>query len=299
MLLKSLLFRSAGVAALTLALSLPTASADEAALGPVESFEAWRDTMSEGRFGDTFALLPERYQNDVNRLTSTFAEKMDADIWEGVVGILGTISNILNNKKEIVAGTKFFGNMGEEEQAKVMENWDNAAEMTAAFTESDVLDLEVWKKGNVGKVLNGPFSDFVEGLTKMEIPGQEGLGDAMEKMKGAKAELVSEDGDSAVLRVTDPKGHAEERRIQRVQGRWVPAQIAEGWDDGIAQASGALDQMKFDAPEFQQQKMAMMMGFGMAHQMLKQLEEAKSSEDFDRTIDAMRKLFGAAIPNQL
>ena len=54
--------------------------------------------------------------------------------------------------------------------------------------------------------------------------------------------------------------------------------------------------MDFDSEEFQQQKLMVMMGIGMANQMLKQLEEAKSSEEFDRAIESMQKLFGGGGP---
>jgi len=48
--------------------------------------------------------------------------------------------------------------------------------------------------------------------------------------------MVSRDGDQATLRMTAPDEEPEDVQLTRVEGRWVPSEMAADWDVKVAAA---------------------------------------------------------------
>ena len=93
---------------------------------------------------------------------------------------------------------------------------------------------------------------------------------------------MSRDGDQATLRLSAPDEDPEEVDLTRVEGRWVPSDMAADWDKNIAEAKQKLADASDE--EIQQSSMQAMMVIGMIDGVLTQLETVETSEQLEQAI---------------
>ena len=73
--------------------------------------------------------------------------------------------------------------------------------------------------------------------------------------------------------------------MAKVEGRWVPAEMADEWAQGIEDARQGLAEM---TPEkMAAQKTQIMMFFGMADALIDQIASLQTPEEFDAAIGPM------------
>ena len=75
----------------------------------------------------------------------------------------------------------------------------------------------------------------------------------------------------------------EEVRLTKVEGRWVPTEMAMGWSKGIEKARKGLEKMASDKSSTMQAKM----GLGMANAVLDQMENANTQEEFNEVFNSL------------
>ena len=104
-------------------------------------------------------------------------------------------------------------------------------------------------------------------------------------LKQTEVEVVSRDGDTATLRMTAPGEDPEEVQLTRVEGRWVPSEMATDWDQNIADARQKIAAVTDE--EIQQGSMQAMMMIGMVDGALTQLETIETAEEFDQALQGI------------
>jgi hypothetical protein len=108
------------------------------------------------------------------------------------------------------------------------------------------------------------------------------------------AKLVSSAGDTASVELTKPDGTKETVELTRVEGKWVPKDMADQWASKIGEAQAALAGMQIKPEEKQQA----MMITGMASGMIDTFLNAKTQADFDAAINGVLPLLSGALPGQ-
>ena len=106
--------------------------------------------------------------------------------------------------------------------------------------------------------------------------------DFTQKLKKTKIEVVSRDGDQATVRASAPDEEPEDLQFTRVEGRWIPSDMAAEWDQNIADAKQRLATLSDE--EIQQKSMQAMMAIGMVDGMLDELESVETSEQLEQAI---------------
>jgi hypothetical protein len=98
-------------------------------------------------------------------------------------------------------------------------------------------------------------------------------------------ETVAVADDTATLRLTTANEEPEEVEMVRVEGRWIPADLAEEWPEMMANARRQLDEM---TPEnMESMKTQAMMGLGMAEGLIEQIATIETAEQFDAAVGPM------------
>ena len=97
--------------------------------------------------------------------------------------------------------------------------------------------------------------------------------------------MISSEGDSATLRMTAPDEEPEDMQLTRVEGRWVPNDMAEDWDQNVAEARQKLSEVTDE--EIQQGSMQAMMMIGMVDGVLAELETVETAEEFELAIQGL------------
>jgi hypothetical protein len=229
--------------------------------------------------------LPPTYQRDITELTHAVAGKMDPQLWNGAFGLLNKAVRVLRDKKQYFLESSFMAAAGDE-RARVESNWDAAvAAMDALFT-SDVSNLEKLKTMDWERFLSTTCVEIMDRVS--EISSDQGSDQAVDfvtTLRKTTVETVSRDGEEAVVRISAPGEDPEEIPLTRVEGRWVPTDMAEEWSDKVAEARERIAAISEE--EMAEGTMQAMMMFGMVEGVLDQLAAVNSQEEFEQAIQGM------------
>jgi hypothetical protein len=107
----------------------------------------------------------------------------------------------------------------------------------------------------------------------------------LEDLASVKVETLDIAGDRATLRISSDNHPPEDVEMVKVEGRWVPAEMADEWTTGIEEARQNLAEL---TPEtMAAQKTQIMMFFGMANGLIDQIASLQTPEEFDAAIGPM------------
>lgn len=253
----------------------PEVVVDDSAEGAIRSII---EGLSSGNAGVVWSAMPEGYQKDVTELVQGFGSGVDVTLWQHITGTIGQIESVLSNKAEFIVNSPAVQDSGQADQIKAA--LPGIAAMLKTLAES--LDLEALKAFDGEKFFNGPASQLLtqgDALSKLSPQAA-----SLSSLKTATVETVSEDGDNAILRITNPQDPSETQEVPfvRVEGHWLPADLVKDWDTNIAMAK----QQLVGLPEASRQA-AMQVGMvtGMITAGLAPLEAAEDQEQFNLALE--------------
>jgi hypothetical protein len=230
--------------------------------------------------------LPPSYQKDITEITHAFAGRMDPAVWDAAFGLGRKASAILRDKKALFLGTEMLQATGDDRQ-RIEAGWDSVVSVLDSFFSSDVTRLETlktidWERylATTGRQLMGQAAEVSkargDNAYEREFAG---------KLQQTKVELVSRDGDQAVVRMTAPGEEPEELPLVRVEGRWVPAEMAADWD---AKVSAARDKLASITDEEIAQGSAQAMALiGMVDAMVTELAAVETADQLNEKLKGM------------
>jgi hypothetical protein len=230
--------------------------------------------------------LPPSYQKDINDLTHAFANKMDPEVWSAAFALGLKTAEVLGSQKQYIFGSSLMDAAGEE-KAEIEGNWDAAVALMKDFFSSDVANLETLKTINWERFLSTTGAEIAARAATISTEKSDDgdYEDAIALLRKTTVELVSRDGDHATVKVTAPDEEPEEVSLTQVEGRWVPSDMADEWDEHMAEAREGIEQIT--AEQITENKVQAMGFFGMADAMLDQLAAAGSQEEFDETVQGI------------
>jgi hypothetical protein len=230
--------------------------------------------------------LPPTYQRDITELTHAVADKVDPELWNGVFGLGSQVAVVLRDKREYFLNSSMMNAAGEE-RARIEENWDTAVAALDGFFTSEFSNLENLKTMDWEGFLSTTAVDIMDRVVEIQAEkgAEEDFEDIAAKLRNTTVETVSRDGDVATVRVSTPGEDPEEVSVTRVEGRWVPTDMAEDWDTNMAEAKENIANVTEE--QMAQAKMQAMMVFGMVQAGLDQLAATNSQEEFDQAIQGL------------
>lgn len=261
--------------------------------GP-DSFVRSAVKAAEGEPQALWTALPESYQKDVQGLLQSFAGGMNEQLWNDGFKIAQKTVKVLETKRELILGhPRLKGVLTDDEVAK---GWDPAVRVLSALVNSDIKSLEGVKKLDVEKFLGGPVASMLEdamktaelAAAKMPGPDAKELTSFRSKLKTAKISVEKKDGDTATVKIEVEGEEPELQEMVRVEGKWIPKELADQWPGAIAQAKLAVAALKIGPETVVQFNMMK----GMIDPVLDGLLQAKTQEEFDAQIAAVMKALG-------
>ncbi len=228
-----------------------------------------------------FALLPESYQDDLNGVVKDFATRMDADIWNGLRDRCSKIASIAKGKRSIIIeAINKAAPMPEADAGKIVTSFDQTVKLLSTLSGSKLTDLNALRKGNIAKLLASDGRGTMENLSNIfaNVPSLEQSENPWAVMKSTKIELVESADDSATLKIIT-SDDSTELKMTKVEGVWIPADMAEEWNDTISEMTESISAIDFTTDEGKQQKTQIMAMFGMVDGIITQLEGAKTADD--------------------
>jgi hypothetical protein len=251
---------------------------------PDGTFTTVMHSLAEGKPEVVWAALPASYQKQLqDEVVRTFATKMDADIYNKGVAVLKKLSGILSSKKDFIipqltAHPMF--QMAQVDKAKVEQNWGKVIGLVDTVLASELGDLNKLKSVDVGsflRVTGGKVMGQIAALSALSEQDPYAK-EFKAKLSAVTAEIVSTEGDTATVKVATAGESPDTIKFVKVEGKWLPEDMVEGWNDFIAKAKEQIDQIK---PETLTAQKPQIMGvLAGVEAMLDQLANAKTAEEF-------------------
>jgi hypothetical protein len=235
--------------------------------------------------GILWEALPPSYRTDINDLTRAFAAAMDAELYDRSMALLRRAVEVLQEKQPIILRSQTVAGSGVD-VAALERGMTGALAAGHALLTSPVATLEGLGAIDWQKFLSttgGQLMTLADGAPAAgaEAPAEQPL--AM--LRGLKVETVSTTGDAAVLRLTSGDREPKEIKLTRVEGRWVPTEMAEQWPQKVAEAKAKLAEL---TPErFAELKPQALMGLAMAEGFVGQVAAIQTPEEFDAAVGPM------------
>ena len=224
------------------------------ALTQEEAVKQWEAALRSGDAKKVVALFPDSYVKDANKVIQSFAENMDEELWNRSRETAALFVDVLAVQSENALGGGAFMGMqipksDEEKNKQVREG----LKALANFLRSDSMGLRALRKSDVATLASG----LMPAISKLA------------------AESKPADKDE-----TPPSSPFADIQMRQVEGKWIPADMAKGWKEGIDNALKGIKDMDFASAEGQATKAQVMTMMTSMQPMFKRLESAKSPEDF-------------------
>ncbi len=234
------------------------------------------------------AMLPASYQQDVTKLVHDFAGKLDAEMYDKSMETLAKAAKLLTDKKEFFLNSQMLAQMPADDKAALSANWDTIVGMLDAVANSEIKSLDGLKTVDIRKFLKGTGSKVMAGM--QNLPDS-----PLKDLAQMKAEIVETTEDGVVsLKITRGEATVETEDFTQVEGRWIPVEMSEDWEEAMTEARARIDSL---TPEVMQaQKVQVMSVLATVNAVLDQLAAAKTQAEFDQTVAGLMNMMGGMIP---
>ncbi|MDZ4821481.1 MAG: DUF4878 domain-containing protein, partial [Planctomycetota bacterium] len=235
-----------------------------------------------------WAALPEKHKKDVKDLIVAFADQADQDVYEQGFAVFNKAGKLLASKKEFILNHP----MVAAQKESIAPNYDVAVALFSDIGNSDIKTLEGLKKTDPGTFLADTGSKVMKKskeIAKSVAP--EAAKNKLDSFSGVKATVVKSEGDKATVKVTGADGKEHEEELTKIDGKWLPTDLVEKWDDQIKGAKEAISKYKL-TPE---QKTQALDAIKQLDATLDKMLAANSQDEFNAAVgEAMSK--ASALP---
>jgi hypothetical protein len=242
--------------------------------------------------------LPVSYQQDISQLTHDLANKMDPELYAKLFAFAQKTSAVLLEKKEYILGSSMVS-LSPEDLEDLESGWDTSLVALDTLLHSEISNIETLKTIDFHNFLSTTGTALMDqaAAASKQDPDDPFENEFKAKINGLQVELIESGEDTATVKLTVPEEDPEELKLVKVENRWVPADLAETWDEEIAEAKQQIAEL--DQEEMDQVKMQAMLFLAMAESFVDQLAAIQSSEEFDQLAQNLFGSFmGGATPPQ-
>jgi hypothetical protein len=255
--------------------SPPAATPDAAVRAVLEGIERKELTA-------LWQFLPASYQRDLQTLVRQTGERMDPEVWDRSMAVVRHAAQVMKSKEKWLQTpaaneppvTGPAAQMGPVNYAQLAQLLELLADSELGRTETlKTLDLGAWT-GKVGRPLLEQISVFARRMPADPLARTlTGLQDLKFRSRDVK-------DDSATVEIVMPNESPVEVPYVKIDGKWIPVDLANGWIEGLGQAQARLAVVL--APDnLATLKPQLLTGLNVMDDWLKRLEEAPSKEAFD------------------
>lgn len=274
-----------------------TAPADDSAQASVRFA---LDALESGQPVVVWNALPAKHQNDVNDVVRSFAGTMDPDVWNQVVDLVRGLQEVLEEKPDFFANHPMIAGSS---SGAAKETIPKLATMLKTIVDG-VGDLESLQTFDGQKFVGSTATSV---LTQMEDIGQmftqsPAAANPFASLTNVEIETIDSTEKSAELRFTFPDGHVENQNFMKMDGKWIPMDLVQNWDENIKNAK---DQIKKLPETMKSAKVKVIAVSGMVNGMISGLKNAETQEQFDGVLNSivgqammMSGMMGGAAPPQ-
>ncbi|MFM8285949.1 MAG: hypothetical protein ACKOGA_04390, partial [Planctomycetaceae bacterium] len=238
--------------------------------------------LEKRRLRAVWDFLPGSYQSDLQRITRQVGERMDPTLWKRAWAIPPRLAQLMRERGEWML----------QPAGNTPTRPDAPQPLTAADLKqlADCLDLlansELGDTSRLQTVDLGAWCDRVGGMVlgQVEVFARRMPGDSLAQtlavLSDVQVQSAERSGDEATVQLSTPGGAPVPVEYVRVEGKWIPRDLAEGWVEGLGQAQARLavylnsENLESNRPQWESVLAA-------TEEWLTRLERAEGKEKFD------------------
>jgi hypothetical protein len=224
--------------------------------------------------------LPASYQQDVADLSWEFADAVDPAVFDRAVAVARKGAVVLQSKKDLILSSQYL-EQSQMDAVTVDALWEASVHMLDALLASDLADLAALREIDVEGLLASTGTAIMDYAAQMPTEGEEmvSFSERVAVWEQTDVEVLSEDGDNAVLLLTVPDEEPMEVRMVRIEDRWIPVDLATQWPVAVEQARARIEM--FGSDEAAQTRMQVLFGIGIAEGFIDQIDQMETTDEFD------------------
>ena len=254
--------------------ALAQGSADQAVMAVVAG-------LKEDQPQVIWQALPASYQDDVSGLVREFAGQMEDSLWDQTFGTLAKLTRVLDEKRQFVLEHPAVA-----EQLSKSPNaeatYDAVVILLRTLLSSDISSLQRLSDFDGERFLATTGSQVIAQMGDLAALAPDSK-ETLDEISSLSVTLSRTEGERAWVLIEKPDEKTEEVEFVLVEGKWIPARMAEGWDSGIAGAREQLGQVDFDPAQTAQAGAMLTMVDGAMEGLL----AAQTSEQFQASVQGM------------
>jgi hypothetical protein len=229
-------------------------------------------------------FLPASYQADLNDLIHVFAGRMDGEIWRKSVTVLRKLAGVLKSKQQFLPQIGPPRKNGE----PPVGDWGKFSEMLETLMASDLADLDRLKSADAGRLLATAGGQmFVQIRMISSLTAQDEFSESLNRLADLRVTLISSTTERATLKFEAPNDQPTVVEFLRIEGKWIPQNLAEEWIEKVGEARAWLSLLSPDT--FAERKPEYLEVLTTAESALDTLARANSQEEFNGSV--MQALF--------
>ncbi|MEQ9408490.1 MAG: hypothetical protein RIK87_12220 [Fuerstiella sp.] len=230
--------------------------------------------------------LPPSYQTDINDIVRTFGASMDAEVWKQVMSLLGNVHQLLVDKQEFIVNHPAIAESENPEAAK--ESVGHVAGLLKTILDStgNLEKLKQFDGGEFMKTSGSALVKQIDAMARLAPTGPAAGPVGLAALDAVQIETVTSTDTTATLKMTSPDGKEEEQEFVKVDGKWLPKDMAENWDQQVSDAKQGLAELP---AQMGQMRMQVAMATGMVSGILTPLQSAETQEQFNQAVAGLQQ----------
>lgn len=247
---------------------------------PEETMKHVTAQLGDGKPEVLWDALPASYQNDASGLVHEFGKTVDQETYNAGFGLVQKVVKILETKKEfILALPQLQQNPAKPELEK---NWDKLVGFVSKIANCELTDSSKLATLDVRQFLATTGSGIMKDAMALALlapqkPNEARI-DPQIMFRNTKAEIVNQTPDSATLKMTAPGEQPKELQVVKVEDKWIPKEMADGWKQAVLDAKAGLAKLK--AENNKQNKDMALAQIKQVDAMLDQVLATKTADEF-------------------
>ncbi len=244
------------------------------------------EQLAEGNGGILWKAMPASYQTDVNSIVQLASSKVDAELYNKSFALIDRLADVADKQKAFILNTELGGAKPEEQIAKVEAAWPSIIGFVKTITHSSVASVEGLQTFEGQNFCDTTISGMIAYAGDLAA-----LSGEANPLEFGTVKLLESTDSTAMLELTSPDGTVESEEFTKVEGRWVPTEMATEWATSMADAKAQLEAISPE--EIAQNKPQILGVLTMVEGILTQLDAAETQEQFDQALQgAMMPIMG-------
>jgi hypothetical protein len=194
--------------------------------------------FGKGDAGILWDAMPESYQLDIDTLAKLAGEKADPEVYNKSFQLVDKLAGVLSKQQNFILGSVAAKSDGSPESVESLEQLKTAipevVKVLQTLTQSSLATVE-GLQGFSGETF---FDTTITSLTEQfkSLSELSGEGISLEDINAIEVKTIDSDELSATLSMVAPGEEPQLQSFTKVDGRWVPTDMASVWDLQVEQA---------------------------------------------------------------